>query len=93
MEAAREFHEIDNLSEKLKKRKELLSDALELEGLDTNEIGNNIDVNNKTSQVVKRDREKELPPLTWYKPDDKEGCASREGEEVAIESNKKQKVV
>lgn len=93
MEAAREFHEIDNLSEKLKKRKELLSDALELEGLDTNEIGNDIDLNNKSSQAVKRDREKELPPLTWYKPDDEEGCASGEGGKVAIERNKKQKVV
>ena len=93
MEAAREFHEIDNLSEKLKKRKELLSDALELEGLDTNEIGNDIDANNKSSPAVKADRVKELPPFTWYKPDDEEGCASGEGGKVAIESNKKQKVV
>jgi len=92
-EAAREFYEIDILAEKLKKRKELLSDALELEGLDTNEIGNDIDVNNKSSQVKKRDLKQELPPLTWYKPDDKEGCESGEGQLLATESNKKQKVV
>mmetsp|Transcript_3203 Transcript_3203/g.7592 ORF Transcript_3203/g.7592 Transcript_3203/m.7592 type:complete len:449 (-) Transcript_3203:445-1791(-) len=61
-EAAQEFYEIDELAKQLKTRKELLSDALELEGLDTNEIGNN-------SKTKKRDLEKELPALTWYTPD------------------------
>jgi len=70
-EAAREFHEVDDLAQKLKKRKELLSDALELEGLDTSEI-----VTDGTKSK-KPEKEEELPPLEWYKPD---------------ESNKKQKV-
>lgn len=61
-EAAQEFYEIDDLAKKLKNRKELLSDALELEGLDTNEIGNN-------SKTRKRDLDEELPTLTWYTPD------------------------
>lgn len=81
-EAAQEFYEIDGLTQKLKNRKELLSDALELEGVDTAEIGND---------SKKRKPPKELPPLTWYDPDSKDGSASVEGQ--TIESNKKQKVV
>lgn len=68
-EAAHEFCEIDNLVENLKKRKEALSDALELEGLDTNEIGNNTVTKNTSSQVKKGSCEQKLSPLKWYKPD------------------------
>ena len=67
-EAAREFHDIDNLAENLKKRKEALSDALELEGLDPNEIGNNTDASDK-----KKRNERPLSPLTWYTP----GCGNK----------------
>jgi len=73
-EAAQEFYEIENLANKLKKRKELLSDALELEGLDPNEIGSDADANKK------RDSEQVLPSLTWYKPDDEQGLASGDGQ-------------
>ena len=99
MEAARDFNEIDSIADKLKKRKELLSDALELEGLDTNQINDNDNDDNNTgldasknSQDQKRDHEEELPPLTWYKPDNKEEDKSVEEETVSIESNKKQKI-
>jgi len=70
MEAARAFYEVDTLTQKVEKRKELLSDALELEGLDTSEIATG------NSNSKKHDHE-DLPPLTWYEPD---------------ESNKKPKV-
>jgi hypothetical protein len=73
-EAAQEFYEIENLGKKLKKRKELLSDALELEGLDPNEIGSDVDTNKK------RDFEQVLPSLTWYKPDDEQGLESGDGQ-------------
>jgi len=73
-EAAQEFYEIENLANKLKKRKELLSDALELEGLDPNEIGSDADANKK------RDSDQVLPSLTWYKPDDEQGLASGDGQ-------------
>eukprot|EP00536_Pseudo-nitzschia_multiseries_P008150 jgi/Psemu1/240929/estExt_Genewise1.C_2030001 len=71
MDAAREFHEVDDLAQKMKKRKEILSDALELEGLDTSEIVA------EDAKTEKQGQEEELPPLTWYKPN---------------ESNKKPKV-
>jgi len=87
-EAASEFYEIDNLLEKIKKRKELLSDALELEGLDTNEIDNEIESNNKGT-VAKKDNEEELSPLTWYT---EEKSTPQEQSESSMGSNKKQKV-
>ena len=64
-EAAKDFHEIDGLAQKLKSRKELLSDALELEGLDTAEI-------EKDSKFKKRKLEKDLPALTWYKAENED---------------------
>uniref|UniRef100_A0A7S4ERL5 CID domain-containing protein n=1 Tax=Pseudo-nitzschia australis TaxID=44445 RepID=A0A7S4ERL5_9STRA len=63
MEAARAFYEVDTLTQKVEKRKELLSDALELEGLDTSEIATG------NSNSKKHDHE-DLPPLTWYEPDE-----------------------
>jgi len=83
-ETASSFYEIENLAECFIKRKELLSDALELEGLDTNEIGDD------RSKVTKRDHAQALPDLTWYKSD--ENDALEGGQDVAIESNKKQKL-
>jgi len=82
-EAAQEFYEVDDLAKKLKSRKELLSDALELEGLDRSEIGND-------SKMKKRDLDQELPALNWYKQDSN-GSTSGEGQRVG--SQKKQKVV
>lgn len=58
-EAAEEFFEIESMSEKLKKRKQVLTDALELEGLDA-EI-DNTDVAAGLSQ---------LQELSWYEKED-----------------------
>lgn len=71
MEAAREFYEMDNVAGNLKKRKEMLSDALELEGLDTSQIIDDsiTETSNKNSQNKKKDEQKELVPLVWYRPD------------------------
>jgi len=71
MEAAREFYEMDNVAGNLKKRKEMLSDALELEGLDTSQIIDDsiTETSNKNSQNKKKDEQQELVPLVWYKPD------------------------
>ncbi len=82
-EAAHEYYEIDALAKKLKSRKELLSDALELEGLDTSEIGND-------SKTKKRDLDQELPALTWYTQDNNNPTLD-EGQRVG--SQKKQKIV
>ncbi|OEU15377.1 hypothetical protein FRACYDRAFT_275647 [Fragilariopsis cylindrus CCMP1102] len=85
-EAARDFYEIDNVAENLKKRKEKLSDALELEGLDTTET------TNKNSQQ----QEQELAPLTWYKPDnddddDDDNKSEEIDQKIASIENKKQR--
>ena len=91
-EAARDFYEIDNVAENLKKRKEKLSDALELEGLDTSVIINDsTETTNKNSQQ----QEQELAPLTWYKPDNDDDDDDNKSEEIdqkiASIENKKQR--
>eukprot|EP00980_Cylindrotheca_fusiformis_P002710 scaffold627_cov125-Cylindrotheca_fusiformis.AAC.27 len=58
-EAAKLFFELEDTSQKLKKRKQLLADALELEGLD-----NEIDSTDITSSIAK------LPKLSWYQKED-----------------------
>lgn len=66
-EAAKLFFELKETSQQLKKRKQLLVDALELEGLD--------------AEMDKTDFEeslKDLPPLTWYNPDGAETDAKRQ---------------
>ena len=92
-EAARDFYEIDNVAENLKKRKEKLSDALELEGLDTSVIINDsTETTNKNSQ---QQQEQELAPLTWYKPDNDDDDDDNKSEEIdqkiASIENKKQR--
>ena len=91
-EAARDFYEIDNVAENLKKRKEKLSDALELEGLDTSVIINDsTETTNKNSQQ----QEQELAPLAWYKPDNDDDDDDKKSEEIdqkiASIENKKQR--
>jgi hypothetical protein len=75
-DAARDYYEMDEIAEKLKKRKQLLSDALELEGLDVSQIVDNAK-NKKKKQ--KDDEEEKLPPISWYKP---------EGDGNLVESDK-----
>ena len=93
-EAARDFYEIDNVAENLKKRKEKLSDALELEGLDTSVIINDsTETTNKNSQ---QQQEQELAPLTWYKPDnddddDDDNKSEEIDQKIASIENKKQR--
>jgi hypothetical protein len=58
-DAAKDFYATRAINKKLEKRKQLLSDALELEGLDTSEI---MDDNNK-----KETSEQDLPSISWYK--------------------------
>lgn len=92
-EAARDFYEIDNVAENLKKRKEKLSDALELEGLDTSVIINDsTETTNKNSQ---QQQEQELAPLAWYKPDNDDDDDDNKSEEIdqkiASIENKKQR--
>lgn len=55
-EAAEAFFGLDEIQEKLQRRKELLSDAMDLEGLDVEE-------GDKTED---KDIVKQLAPLTWY---------------------------
>lgn len=62
-QAAKEFLELPEVSEKLFKRKQLLTDALELEGIDTEDIDNS-DVATSLESL------KALPALSWYEPDD-----------------------
>lgn len=61
-QAAKEFLELPEVSEKLFKRKQLLTDALELEGIDTEDIDNS-DVATSLESL------KALPALSWYQPD------------------------
>jgi hypothetical protein len=61
-DTAKEFYATDAISAKLQKRKQLLSDALELEGLDTSEI---IEENKK-----EKVEQQELSTISWYSPDE-----------------------
>lgn len=54
-EAAKSFFDLEGMSQKLKKRKQLLTDALELEGMD-----NEIDNSDITATIAK------LPKMAWY---------------------------
>ena len=58
-EAAAAYYKAGALKPELLKRKQILTDAMELEGLDV--MG---DYKNAASQ----ESEPELPPLTWFKP-------------------------
>lgn len=55
-EAAKEFFELKETSQKLKRRRQLLSDALELEGLET-EVTEDQDLESSLQ---------DLPKLSWY---------------------------
>lgn len=61
-DAAAAFYQGDRAKEDLKKRKQILMDAMELEGLDVDE-----EDKGQASEVVV---EEELPPFTWYKEED-----------------------
>mmetsp|Transcript_3654 Transcript_3654/g.5593 ORF Transcript_3654/g.5593 Transcript_3654/m.5593 type:complete len:467 (+) Transcript_3654:86-1486(+) len=60
-EAAEAFYKLDDDAKLLEIRKGLLSDAMELEGLDFEE-----EQEKKATKNTKGDK---LPPLSWYKPD------------------------
>jgi hypothetical protein len=67
-DAAKDFYATEAINERLKKRKQLLSDALELEGLDTSEI---IDEDSKREKL-----EQDLPTISWYNPEGKDTAES-----------------
>ena len=58
-QAAKEFLELKELSERLQKRKQILTDALQLEGLDSV-----IDNTDRSAEIAK------LPELSWYNDND-----------------------
>lgn len=60
-EAAAAYYRADSVKPELLKRKQILSDAMELEGLD---------VMGDDKKAASQESEAELPPLTWYKPTD-----------------------
>lgn len=66
IEAAKAFYELEAKSQKLQKRKQLLTDALELEGMD-----NEIDNSDLTAPIAK------LPKMSWYQPEDDEESANK----------------
>ena len=61
-EAAQAFLEADRAKAELAKRKQILVDLMELEGLDIAEQQEHAGDNKQAIEVT-------LPPLTWYKPD------------------------
>lgn len=67
-DAAKQFLDLAETSEKLKARKRLLKDALELEGLDTELDSSKKDLGKELEK---------LSPLTWYQPDGEEGGDSK----------------
>ena len=58
-EAAAAYYQADSVKPELLKRKQILTDAMELEGLD---------VMGDDKKAAGQETESELPPLTWYKP-------------------------
>jgi hypothetical protein len=64
--AARDFYLMEGIEEKLKKRKQLLGDALDLEGFDVSEIDKDSKEKNSANEAL----EERLPPLLWYKPEE-----------------------
>jgi hypothetical protein len=59
-EAAQEYFDLKETSQKLKRRRQLLSDALELEGLDNEMIDDTTDFESALH---------DLPEMTWYNKD------------------------
>ena len=82
MEAAEAFFGIGAKEEKLKKRRDLLQDAMELEGLDVLEDeetkGDDKDVDLKGDAASA-----ELPPLTWYQKEKEDAAGVGGGEPQA----------
>lgn len=73
MEAAEAFYGIGAKEEKLKKRRDLLQDAMELEGLDVLEEEETMG-DDKDADLKGDGASADLPPLTWYQKE-KEGAA------------------
>jgi hypothetical protein len=67
--AARNYFQLQETSQKLQRRKQLLSDALELEGLDAEIVLGDGSTNNTNNFEKELDR---LPPLSWYQPAEEE---------------------
>ena len=68
-QAALAYHEID--TSELKRRAEILSDAMELEGLDIAE-------EESKAKAAKDIEDEELPPLSWYKPEEESSPKKRQ---------------
>lgn len=66
-EAAETFYSVDGILETLKERKQLLSDAMDLEGLDFDEDSANA---NDGAEAA-------LEPLTWYTPGEPDAKRAR----------------
>jgi hypothetical protein len=62
--AAQDYYDTAAITGKLRKRKQLLSDALELEGLDASEI-----VGEKDEKKKEVALDQDMPTISWYKPD------------------------
>ena len=90
MEAAEAFYGIGAKEEKLEKRRDLLQDAMELEGLDVLEDeeakGDDKDADLGGDAAAAR-----LPPLTWYEKE-KEAAAAGAGEGDSEPQAKKARV-
>lgn len=86
MEAAEAFYAIDEKEEKLKKRRLLLQDAMELEGLDVLEDEEGKEDDNMEAADLTGAEEGVLAPLTWY---EKEKAATGGGTTDADEPEAK----
>jgi hypothetical protein len=60
---ATEFHELQHKATVLETQKLTLSDAMELEGLDFEQID---DDHKNENDEIRRTKEANLPPLSWY---------------------------
>jgi len=80
-EAAEAFHNADRAVEQLAARKQILADAMELEGLDIFDDSGN-DNSKKNDDDDKKTKVRKFPPLTWYKPETAgdDGAATAEPE-------------
>jgi len=68
-QAAKAYHQID--TSELKRRAEILSDAMELEGLDIAE-------EESKAKAAKDIDDEELPPLGWYNPEEESSPKKRQ---------------
>ncbi|KAG7350716.1 hypothetical protein IV203_010076 [Nitzschia inconspicua] len=75
--AAKDYYATATISEKLRKRKQLLSDALELEGLDTSQLVDDKDDDKKKKKESMKD---DLPSIEWYNPEEEEASSGTEAE-------------